>query len=308
MPKTIAITGATGFIGQALCKQLLTEGHSVRALARKPSALAHIEGLQIQQGDIANTQSLQALVTGTEAVIHCAGNVRGATQSDFDQVNVDGLRNLLDAITASQTSPRLLCLSSLAAREPDLSFYARSKANSEALLREHPHSLTYAVLRPPAVYGPGDKELLPLLEMMARGYAVIPGAADARFSMIFIDDLIAAIIAWLNNEQAITGIYTLEDGSKGGYDWQTLCATVSDLTGRPIRRLPLPNTLLDIIAWINRTTARRFGYLPMLTPEKLRELRHNNWACDSQALQQALGWQAQTSLCQGIQKTLFGDN
>ena len=145
-------------------------------MARTPGRAQHLasQGVSLVEGDLDDNAALQQLVSGAAAVIHAAGAVRGSSQQDFDHINVTGTAHLLAAITAQAEPPRLLLLSSLAAREPGLSWYAASKRAGEALLGSHP-DLDWLVLRPPAVYGPGDREMLPVFEAMARGIAPVPG-------------------------------------------------------------------------------------------------------------------------------------
>ncbi len=304
MSQLVAVTGATGFIGTCLCARLRGAGHRVRALVRRPENANGLrrDGVETLAGSLEDAAALEMLVAGADAVIHCAGSVRGATQADFDRVNVAGLQRLLAALQASDAPPRLLALSSLAAREPQLSFYARSKRRGEELL-EASEAVAWTALRPPAVYGPGDRELLPLFRAMARGVAPVPGSPSARFSMLFVDDLAGAALAWLQCESHPQGIYTLDDGRRGGYDWHEVAAIVSRLCGRRVRLLRLPVGLLSLPAWLNRTGARLFGYAPMLTPEKLNELRHPDWVCDSDALIRATGWRPRVRLEEGLART-----
>jgi len=305
MPECVAVTGATGFIGQTLCRLLQQHGWRVRALLRSPGRARELQ-LCVDEplpGALDDPAALTRLVSGAAAVVHCAGAVRGASQQAFDRVNVDGVRNLLAALGAVDKPPRLLCLSSLAAREPHLSFYAASKRRGEQLLEQHAGGLEWLALRPPAVYGPGDRELLPLFRVMAKGFAPLPGRADARFSMIFVDDIAAAVLAWLRQPAVPSGVYSLHDGRRGGYDWADVCATVEALCQRRVRPLPIPPGLLDVPAWLNRSLAPWFGHAPMLTPEKLRELRHPDWVCDNDALQEVLDWQPAVQLEEGLRRT-----
>ena len=101
------------------------------------------------------------------AVVHCAGVVRGATRGDFESVNVSGVAALATISSEQQPPPRFLSLSSLAAREPSLSYYAASKREGERALAQTAGDMQWAVLRPPAVYGKGDKELLPPISVDA---------------------------------------------------------------------------------------------------------------------------------------------
>lgn len=303
MSKCIAITGASGFIGRRVCSLLQQQGWRVRALLRSPAPALHTCVDEQVQGGLEDVTELTRLVSGAAAVVHCAGAVRGASQQAFDRVNVDGVRNLLTAIGAIDVPPRLLCLSSLAAREPQLSFYAASKRRGEQLLEQQAGGLDWIALRPPAVYGPGDRELLPLFRLMAKGLAPLPGPVDARFSMIFVDDIAAAVLAWLRQEAVPSGVYSLHDGRRGGYGWTVVCDTVAKLCQHRVRPVPIPPGVLDVPAWLNRRLAGWFGYAPMLTPEKLRELRHPDWVCDNEAIQQVLDWRPAVQLEEGLRRT-----
>jgi nucleoside-diphosphate-sugar epimerase len=305
LPRIIAVTGATGFVGQALCQTLLDQGFQVRALVRNPAKAETLRtrGVKLLVGNFSDTCALTELVTDSDAVIHCAGAVRGATQEDFDKVNVQGLRQLIQVIQASNPNTRLLCLSSLVAREPALSFYANSKFRAEQVLQTEAQGLQWTAIRPPAVYGPGDKELLPLFQLMAKGFLPVPGSADSRLSIIHINDLVAAIIAWLGQDIPAQGIYTVEDGCEAGYSWRDLGTIIGKLTGLKVTLVPLPGFVLDTFARINSALAKRLGYAPMLTPEKLRELRHPDWVCSSQEFSQQFDWQPQLGLQQGLAQT-----
>jgi len=265
--------------------------------------LPALSGAEILRGDLADQQSLQRLVTGADAVIHCAGNVRGATQAQFDRVNVDGTRCLLQAIRNTESIPRLLALSSLAAREPHLSFYAASKRRAEQVLHDEGSGIPWTVLRPPAVYGPGDRELLPLFRLMARGIALTAGSPRARFSMLYVEDLSAAVVAWLRGNIMAERTFSFDDGQPCGYDWHEVSKIVGRLCNRRIRVLQAPSWLLDVPAWVNARLGITFGTSPMFTPQKLRELRHHDWVCDGAEFQRVFGWCPAIQLAKGLRST-----
>jgi len=305
MSEWVAVTGANGFIGRTICRLLHDGGWKVRALVRSEARTQALKGCvdEWMLGDLDNRVSLQKLIVNAYAVVHCAGAVRGASQQAFDRVNVDGVRNLVDVILASHHIPRLLCLSSLAAREPGLSFYAASKRKGEQVLEQQAQALSWVALRPPAVYGPGDRELLPLFRLMARGIAPVLGNRDARFSMIYSQDIAHLVQAWLLKDSCPSGVYSLHDGKQGGYSWSDVSATVSHLCQRSVREFAVPSVVLSVPAWINRRLAPLLGYAPMLTPEKLRELRHPDWVCDNEAIQTVLDWQPSVQLEEGLTRT-----
>jgi nucleoside-diphosphate-sugar epimerase len=272
-------------------------------LARTPGRAQHLasQGVALVEGDLDDSAALQRLVTGAAAVVHAAGAVRGSSQQDFDHINVTGTDQLLAAITAQSTPPRLLLLSSLAAREPGLSWYAASKRAGESLLDSHP-DLDWLILRPPAVYGPGDKEMLPVFQAMARGVAPVPGDTAARISLIHVRDLVAAVIACLRSEAARHRTLTLCDGKANGYDWREMADLVAAVWGRRVRLWQVPRWLLDSLAWANVHSARLTGRSPMLTPPKLRELRHRDWVVDNGLITATTGWEPSIGLRQGLEQ------
>lgn len=289
-----------------LVDHLLAAGWNVRALVRSCSAhrLADKPGLEAVTGSLEDGESLGRLVQGAAAVVHCAGAVRGATAADFNAVNVTGLERLVRAALMLSPRPRFLLLSSLAARAPELSYYAASKREGELALAAMAEDMEWVALRPPAVYGPGDKEMLPLFQSMERGIAPILGEPNARVSLLYVEDLCAAVLSWLNAGSCRCGAYEMNDTQTGGYSWDETIARVSALLARRIIRLPLPAMLLRSIALVNVAVASIMGYAPMLTPGKVRELRHPDWVADNSALTAAIGWQPVFSLEQGLQRTM----
>jgi nucleoside-diphosphate-sugar epimerase len=228
MDVTVALTGATGFIGDRVARRLLAEGFKLRALARATSDRSRLAGCHIHwvEGALEDLDSLRCLVDGADAVVHCAGVVRGATQAHFDRSNVDGVARLVQSAIEQQPLPRFLLLSSLAAREPGLSYYAASKRQAETVLAGEAGSMPWAVLRPPAVYGPGDREMLPLFRWMIRGFLPIVGSDNSRVSLLYVDDLAEAVIKWLQNENYSEAVFELHDGRIQGYLWQDVIDTI----------------------------------------------------------------------------------
>jgi nucleoside-diphosphate-sugar epimerase len=269
---------------------------------RDPARATHLQslGVQLITGDLADTRALCTLVSDCTAVVHGAGAVRGNNQEDFDRVNVTGTRAVVDAMAAHAPAARLVHLSSLAAREAMLSYYSRSKARGEAVLAEH-SDLDWVVLRPPAVYGPGDVEMLPLFRTMYRGLALVPGSVEARTSLIHVDDLTRAIIACLACKEARHQVFHLGDGTAGGYSWAEMAAIGQDLWSRRVRLWQIPAWILDSVAFLNSRRARFIGGAPMLTPQKLRELRHPDWVVSNEAITRVTGWEPGIALREGLQ-------
>lgn len=305
MSEVIALTGATGFIGAELAKQLATTGYGIQALIRPASTWKRPVDLAVRwiEGDLSDLDSLRRLVDGATAVVHCAGAVRGATREQFNRVNVDGLARLVRAAAAQQPAPRFLLISSLAAREPHLSHYAASKRLGEKVLVEKSDRLSWTIYRPCAVYGPGDRELLPVFEWMAKGIAPILGSGHARFSLLYVKDLAEAIVQWLDGS-CMSDTFELHDGHPGGYSWHDVINTFKHLRTKSVVSIKIPMVLVRLVSALNLLASRIFGYAPMLTPGKVRELSHSDWVCDNTALSSAIGWTPRVLLPEGLQKTL----
>ncbi|GIX29876.1 MAG: hypothetical protein KatS3mg124_0348 [Porticoccaceae bacterium] len=301
----IAVTGATGFIGRRLVLHLREAGVPVRALARDPRRAAPLAaaGAEVTRGDLADPQALARLLRGARALVHCAGAVRGRTPGEFLAVNRDPVAGLLDAAAQAGVA-RVLLLSSLAARHPELSPYAQSKRLGEAAALGHPAGLPLAILRPPAVYGPGDRELAALFWWLERGWLWATGPRQQRLSLLFVDDLVAAIDQWLRTPTPVTGIFPLADGTPDGYTWPDLAEEARRALGRPIRLHFLPARLLRSAGRLTAALARLTGRPPMLSPGKVRELRHPDWRCDHRAFAAATGWEPRVRFGEGLARTL----
>lgn len=296
---TVALTGATGFIGHALQARLLADGHRVRALVRPRSRRATRVRPSVERCEVslADADALAPVLADTDVVVYAAGAVRGIDYADFAPANVDGVRQVC---AAAPRSARVLLVSSLAASRPGLSAYARSKRDGEDALAGHAPD-AWTVLRPTAVYGPGDREMLPLFRAIRAGLALVPGPADQRLSMLHVSDLCEAVCASLAAPEAIVGgTYELDDGCEGGYDWPAIIAACR---GRmPVLRLNVPRRALAALARANVALARVFGYAPMLSPGKVCELSEPSWLCDNRPFTSATGWHARVPLADGVRQ------
>ncbi len=304
--QTVAVTGATGFIGTAVLERITSSGWHARALVRPDSLKRRpcLENVTWIKGSLEDTESLIKLTAGTMALVHCAGRVRGACRRDFDSVNVHGTARLAYCCSKQDSPPRFIMLSSLAAREPMLSHYAASKLESEDILAASSEGMEWTVLRPPAVYGPGDRELLPLFQAMARGICPVPGDGNNRISLIHVYDLAEAVVQILRCSSLHAGIFELHDGSPGGYTWDNIMDTVSNITGRRIIRIKIPVAIVKMIGLINIVCSKMLGKDPMLTPGKAEELVHPDWTADNTDITSNTGWVPVITLEQGLKHLL----
>ncbi len=294
----VAVTGASGFIGSRIVRALAGRGVGVRALVRPGGILTGGPHVEPVTGSLEDDVALAELVEGASVVVHCAGVVRGTDYASFGRVNVEGTRRIVCAALAA-CCQRFVLISSLAAREPSISPYAASKHAAELMLQETAADLDWTIVRPPAVYGPGDKELTPLFRLMSRGLALQFGPQDSRFSLLHVDDLADAVTACVHGDVG-QSVLTLDDGRPGGYDWQSVIGIAESLWGRRILRLPLPKSLMWLPAAGNYLAGRLLPYRPMLTPGKLREFHHRDWVCGNDLITAKTGWRPRRDLAAGL--------
>lgn len=304
MSTTVAVTGGTGFIGRHIIDDLLSRGFTVRALTRTPH---HDErdNLVWVLGSLEESESLVQLVAGVDHVVHCAGQVRGHKEEVFTRCNVEGSQRLMQAAKESGSCQRFLFISSLAARHPELSWYANSKYVAEQRLTEMAGGITLGIFRPTAVYGPGDKELSPLFRAMLHGYLPRFGAADARLSFLHVSDLAQAVSQWLLADQTPVSPYELCDGVADGYNWQRLQDIAVAIRNRPVRVVSIPRPLLNLMADTSSLISRLAGKEPMLTRSKVCELTHADWSANNKDLYEIINWSPRISLEYALRQGLF---
>lgn len=302
--KPVLLTGATGFLGQHLQKALLAQGNAVSAIVRPSSAHKDklLAGVQIVLADLKDSGPMLAAIEASKAVIYCAGSVRGRNLEDFSAANISGVRSVVDAINQAGVETPLLLISSLAASRPGISDYANSKARGEQEVIQHAR-FPWTIFRPPAVYGRGDREMLPILKLARKGIVTPAGPQKQRISLIHADDLASAVLCWLAAwHDCRSRIFTLDDGHHHGYDWRQISEKAS---GGKYRSIRIPRPLLFAAARANLLFSSLFGYAPMLSPGKARELIQADWLCDNEPLSLATGWVPEIDLESGLKET-FG--
>lgn len=302
MTRTVAVTGASGFIGGRVVSRLQRDGWQVRALARRRKVAAP-DPIETVVGSLDDRQSLGRLVQGVDAVVHIAGVIKARSRRDFFQVNATGTKRLVEAVAEQTPTARFVHISSLAAREPHLSDYAASKRAGEAVVVEAAAGLRWTILRPPAVYGPGDRETLPFFRWVKRGFGPLLGTDDARFSLLHADDL-AAAVAVLLEETTPDLILEPDDGQAGGHSWANLVSVAAEQLGATVRPVRVPTRLIHAVGMLNFALRVIPGYVPMLTPGKARELCHNNWVCNAESTIGQTAWRPGFSIGPGFAATI----
>ncbi len=303
MSHTVAVTGGTGFIGRHILASLLSRGFTIRALTRAPrnDSSHHLTWVQ---GSLEDRNALAELVKGAHYVVHGAGQVRGHNEDVFTQCNVMGSLRLLQAAKEGGYCERFLFISSLAARHPELSWYANSKYIAEQKLAAMSSGIALGIFRPTAVYGSGDKELKPLFNWMLRGVLPQLSAAKTKLTFIHAIDLAQAVTQWLSSDVPQAHTYELCDGNKS-YCWKDLQDIGSTARHGPVRLIPVPLYLLQIMADISTRLSLLAGNEPMLTRSKICELTHPDWSVSIKNAVDDFNWSPGISLTHAIHHRLF---
>jgi nucleoside-diphosphate-sugar epimerase len=310
----ILITGATGFVGSHLVEALSRRDVKVRALVRATSDHSFLErfGVERVEGHLGDRDSLRRAMAGAATVVHMAGAVRALRPTTFHEVNAAGTLRLVEAMEQDGSAHRLVYLSSLAAAgpaegrpvEPDdeprpLTTYGRSKLAGErhALGRV---GIATAVLRPPAVYGPRDRELLPFFRLAKRGLLPVIGPLTRRVQMVHVRDLADALVRAVEVPEA-TGIFHIAEST--AYTWSQMLELVEAAVGRRGVRVPVPAALLKTAALGTQVGARMSRRPAVFDHEKALDLLAAGWLCETEAARRDLGFTAATPLPEGLRET-----
>ncbi|MFW2852756.1 NAD-dependent epimerase/dehydratase family protein [Sphingomonas sp. TX0543] len=286
----LALTGGTGFVGGHVIRRALEAGHQVRALARRPQA--ERAGVTWLTGALDEPLALAALVAGADAVIHIAGVVNSPDRAGFVAGNIEGTRTLA---AATPPGTRFVHVSSLSAREPALSIYGWSKHQAEEIVAAS--GLAWDMVRPPAIYGPGDMEMLDLFRFARRGIAITP--PRGVLSLIHVDDLARLLVALAETPASAT-IYEVDDGREGGWTQRDFAVAIGAAVGRRVHPLALPPALLRLGARIDGLLR---GKRAKLTADRVAYFCHPDWTIDPAKRPAASLWTPRIASEAGLRQT-----
>jgi nucleoside-diphosphate-sugar epimerase len=313
------VTGGHGFIGAHLCARLLAAGHRVRVLARPGSDLSRLDGLDVTavRGDLADSAGLAEAVAGADWVFHLAGALKGFTREDLLRVNRDGTRNLVAACLAHNPGlAKFILVSSLAAAGPSpggaqplyedapphpLTWYGESKLEAErAVLGAK--ALPSVILRPPVVFGPGDRDVYSYFRLASRGLLPIPGHAARHYSLVFAPDLADGILQAAERTVPPGAVFNLT-GSEV-VTWAQLGQGIARALGRDGRVLHLPEGLVRVCGHLADLAARMGGTPQIFSSQKVKEMLAPAWVASPLKAAGALGWTAPTPLDEALALTV----
>ena len=292
----IALTGATGFVGQAVLDEAAARGLSLRALTRHPQEAR--KGVTWIEGSLTDPSSLATLVQGAKAVIHVAALTTAPTAAAFTAANVTGTAALLAAARAAKAR-RFVFVSSLSAREPSLSLYGASKAEAEKLVAAS--KLDWTVVRPPGVYGPRDVDYFEMFRTAKLGFVPLPPRGAS--SIIHVHDLARLLLDLADAPPALVRhrLFEPDDGREGGWSHKELARAIGQAVGRRRVFAPhLPAALLRAAAHIDGFAR---GRKARLTADRVGYMTHPNWVSRSAFAVPEAVWEPRIGGAAGLAQT-----
>jgi len=318
---TILVTGGSGFLGSHVIEQLSQAGRPVRALVRRSSDtkfLRSLSNVELVDGAVDDRASLERAVVGVEAVVHSAGLVKARNLDEFMRVNARGTENMLAAcLPLGGSLKRFVQVSSIAVGGPSDAYgnpvsvdatprpvtdYGRSKLAAERAVLAMKDQLKVTVIRPPAIYGPRDREILAFFKSIKMGVLPLLGSPQSKLSMTFGPDCARACIAAIDADVPSGSIFSVDDGAV-----HTMAELISEaesaLGKRAFLRIPLPRRIVEGAALMSESYGKLTNRAMMLTRDKCNEL-FDQWVCDGESARRDLNWSPNVSFSQGVKQTV----
>lgn len=313
------VTGANGFVGSHLVEELLSRGYQVTCLVRKTSNLRWLSGLKVEYvyADISQKESLKNVLKEMDFVFHVAGLTKAKSQEEYFRANYWGTKNLIEACVEDNPQiRRFVYVSSQAAVGPGkdgqplnenslcnpITDYGKSKLEGEKIVLEYSSKLPVTIIRPPAVYGPRDSDILGFFKVANKGFRTLFGRGESYISLCYVEDLAEGIILAAESPKAIGQIYFIADDQN--YSWREAFGIIACVLDKEVITLRIPNAFLFTVAFILENIFRLLGKPALVNMQKVREITQKYWLCDVSKAKKELGFSPQYKLEEGARKTV----
>jgi 2-alkyl-3-oxoalkanoate reductase len=300
----VLVTGASGFLGGHVAELLAKRGDHVRALVRKTSNRKHLASLpnvELFEGSVEQVDRIAEAVTGVDAIVHSAGLIKARSTDEFFAVNVGGTSNLVEA-ARRRPLKRFVFVSSLEAcgpsadgepvaaeQESPVTAYGRSKLAAEKVVLSAKDDIPIVILRPGAIYGPRDGEILEAFKSIQRGLLPLIAGGEAKGMWIYATDCANACVCAIDADVPSGRVYFVDDGCGPMEQRQMLADAERAIGKRAVIRASLPVPLLMAVARGVEAFGRVSNRPVMLTREKANMLLQH-WVCSSDETRRDLGW------------------
>ncbi|MGB8656827.1 MAG: NAD-dependent epimerase/dehydratase family protein [Candidatus Zixiibacteriota bacterium] len=313
------VTGANGFVGSHLVEGLLHKGYRVRCLVRRTSNLQWLSGLEVEYvyGDIAEKASLISAVRNVDLVFHTAGLTKAKSREEYFRANAGGTRNLVEACL--EENPRLqrfIYISSQAAVGPGhserplnetapcrpITHYGESKMEGEKIVSNYSAQLPITIIRPPAVYGPRDTDVLAFFQVVNKGFRISFGRGESLLSLVCVNDLVDGIILVAENPIASGQTYFIADDRV--YTWKRAFEIIAKSLEKRTVPLRIPKSLVFALAFLSESLSRLLGRTAVFNTQKAKEITSRYWGLDVSKAKTDLGFAPRYDLQRGAVETV----
>ncbi|MBT6347285.1 MAG: NAD-dependent epimerase/dehydratase family protein [Nitrospina sp.] len=313
------VTGANGFIGSHLVDELLAAGCTVHGLVRKSSNLKWLDAsrVQLHQVDLSCRDFKIPALENLNYIFHCAGLTKAKTRSDFFDVNANACTNLYEQYQkrASQIKG-IIHLSSLAATGPSpksgwvdethpcrpLTFYGQSKLAGEEIAQQFSGSLPITILRPPVVYGPREENFFNFIKLVHNGWGLQIGAPGKELSLIYVADLVRAMLTASHPSQQEGDRYFVTDGQI--HAWEQVAKECACIMNVSLKTLKIPEGFLNPFAWLCEALARFSSKPALFDRQRMIDIQQSSWSASSDKFYTAFKFKPQYDLKRGLEQTI----
>ena len=326
--ESVLVTGASGFIGQHLVRRLIERGDRVSCLVRATSRIDELRssGAQLIVGDATDRAGMERALAESRAdvVFHLAGLLKAVRTADFARVNAGGVESVAAACAGRAGRPLLIVVSSLAAAGPcdgdqplmegdspaPVSAYGRSKLAGELAAARHAGEMEITIVRPPIVFGPGDRGVLEMFRPIAHsGLHVVPGSKERRVSLIHVADLVALLLLAAGKGERLRpdgtpgqGIYFVSSEHDPTYD--ELGQAIARAMGKKRATVVhVPGPLVRLVGLCGDALGRVRQRPGWVNSDKMAEALAGSWMCSSAKARTRLGWSPATTLAERLRET-----
>ena len=313
--KKVAITGANGFVGSNLARLLSEDNYTVTSFVRKGADLSLIaDKNQVVDFDYQNSCQTTDIIEGHEIVIHIAAVTKARSWQDFYSQNVLLTDQLISIVNRVKSVKQFIFISSQAAsgmcngfrgkREEDecepLTYYGKSKLFAENLVRQKCRK-PWTIIRPSSIYGPGDRDFLQYFKLIKQGVAPVIGLKPKYLCLIYINELACLVEKTIDNEQAFNETFFASDGNT--YTWDDLIYSIEQAMGKKAIKVKLPELVLYPVALYNEAISNITNKTPLISFQKIKEIKGTYWICDSKKAQRVLSCEKVNNINQNIEET-----
>lgn len=313
------VTGANGFIGSHLVRELVDRGWTVSCLVRKTGRLESLAGIPVRLviGEARDAESLKPAVRGQDVVFHLAGAINAPDWKTYHEINAVGTLNLVEAcldenpalrkfvyvssISATGPSPRGTAL-----REEDecrpISDYGRSKREAEVFVLERGDRLAMTIIRPPNVIGPRQKELADSIGLIRKRILPLVGTGEPQTSLAAVGDVVAALILAAERPESRGQVYFVTDGR--AHSWREITRTVVEALNMRGPFLKVPYGIQYAVAAAVEAVARIRGRTPALSRSIIKDSRRYSWIYDSSKIERELGFKPSFDVSESIRQAV----